>query len=329
MAVQVNTPAVMPAPPALPRVPPQPSTAPSAAHAPAASPATTLPQSKTPTRTPSAPSTTGPITVPSSESPTPVAPSAIAAAPLSASRSTPSSSAPPPQQYTLASTTKRPSDGETVPAKRFKSSYFETITILVGKAEDKFLVHKATICARSPYFAAACSMKWEQGQEGVVRLPNHSPKAFDMIVHWLYTDTLDLNIVELDWHAQPLYHVLVCIWRQAHHYQLFDLCNKTVDCMFARHRKFPDVRPSSNSLIDACALVSESGARRPLVDVAVWTFDGPAFDQLGAQLPKEVLLAVTRKLMAGEQKQDSNPVRKPRCHYHNHSEGDTKCTWDR
>lgn len=49
--------------------------------------------------------------------------------------------------------------------------YDSLITVLVGAGEERFTVHKDVICVKSKFFRAACSDRWQEGQEKVVRLP--------------------------------------------------------------------------------------------------------------------------------------------------------------
>lgn len=247
--------------------------------------------------------------------------------------------APPPP----SSAVKRPSDGEDSAAKRFKyvsisiglgrtkltpdrPDYSEVITVLIGKSEKKFIVHKATICSKSPFFAAACSGKWAEGQEGIVRLPGQQSRVFAMFLHWVYTQTIDMTIVNIDLEKGPSYLALLQLWATAHYLQAFDLCNKVVDTMFMRHRQFPTFRPNEDTFQFACNnTTEESGARRLLLDLWVFGCSSEYFEQEGPRLPSEITLAIAKKMIAGEQKSDCNPVKKARCYYHNHSEGDAKC----
>ena len=51
-------------------------------------------------------------------------------------------------------------------------------------------MHKDAICGKSKFFKATCSTQWREGQEKVVRLPEVGAKAFQIYVHWAYSDTL-------------------------------------------------------------------------------------------------------------------------------------------
>ena len=74
------------------------------------------------------------------------------------------------------------------------SSYSDTITILVGKDEQRFTVHKDIICEKSEFFQAACSQRRREEQEMVVRLPDlRAPYMFPVYMDWVYTDDMTLG----------------------------------------------------------------------------------------------------------------------------------------
>ncbi|EMC98134.1 hypothetical protein BAUCODRAFT_155354 [Baudoinia panamericana UAMH 10762] len=82
-------------------------------------------------------------------------------------------------------------DTDERPAKRLRPNYSDTITVYVGEDEQKFSVHEALICAKSPFFKAACGLNWQEGQQRVVRLCGRQAAPFLIYVCWVYTDKLD------------------------------------------------------------------------------------------------------------------------------------------
>lgn len=76
------------------------------------------------------------------------------------------------------------------------------ITVLVGAEEQKpFIVHKTTICGKSPFFTAACSEAWKKtkdGADGVIRLSLVEPEIFAIYLHWTYSTQIDVSLVEVD-----------------------------------------------------------------------------------------------------------------------------------
>ncbi|KAK4609409.1 hypothetical protein CLAFUW4_14611 [Fulvia fulva] len=115
-------------------------------------------------------------------------------------------------------------------AKRSKPDYNSIISVLVGEDEEEFKVHKTTHCDRSPYFKAACSTRWQEGREGVVRLPDHKLSTFAIYIHWSYTGELDVKLVGKGESGSPDSHEeLVRTWILAHYLGSLDLCNLVID----------------------------------------------------------------------------------------------------
>lgn len=71
------------------------------------------------------------------------------------------------------------------------------VSVLVGPDEQLFLIHEDLICAKSNFFAAACSdsKRWVEGKEKQVRLPEVNPSVFQSYLSWVYSTSL--NITEL------------------------------------------------------------------------------------------------------------------------------------
>lgn len=64
------------------------------------------------------------------------------------------------------------------------------IVVLVGRAEERFTVHKEIICAKSKFFKAACTERWLEGQQKTIRLPEVIPQIFQYYVDWVYTNNI-------------------------------------------------------------------------------------------------------------------------------------------
>jgi hypothetical protein len=74
--------------------------------------------------------------------------------------------------------------------------YNSTITVLVGHEEQQFTVHKDTICAKSKFFRAARSERWNrlsEGKEKAIKLPETSVRDFQIYVHWVYTSKIEVD----------------------------------------------------------------------------------------------------------------------------------------
>lgn len=51
-------------------------------------------------------------------------------------------------------------------------------------------MHKDAICVKSKFFKTACSTRWREGQEKIVRLPEVEAEAFQSYVNWAYSDNV-------------------------------------------------------------------------------------------------------------------------------------------
>ncbi|KAK5742357.1 hypothetical protein LTR17_003369 [Elasticomyces elasticus] len=81
-------------------------------------------------------------------------------------------------------------------AKRFRPSFNNTITVLVGEEQEPFVVHIDTICRRSDFFVAACRREWLEGQDKKIPLPGIEPNIFTLYANWAYSGVLDVEIVD-------------------------------------------------------------------------------------------------------------------------------------
>ena len=57
-----------------------------------------------------------------------------------------------------------------------------------------FAVHNELICHHTPFFQAATNGCWVEARSGIVKLPEHEPKAFEVFEHWLYISYLGTNV---------------------------------------------------------------------------------------------------------------------------------------
>jgi hypothetical protein len=64
------------------------------------------------------------------------------------------------------------------------------VSVIVGPAEKCFTVHNGVLCTISKSFRVACSTRWKEGQDKVVRLPDVDPTVFQRYVDWVYGDIL-------------------------------------------------------------------------------------------------------------------------------------------
>ncbi|KAM4065565.1 BTB/POZ domain-containing protein [Hirsutella rhossiliensis] len=69
-------------------------------------------------------------------------------------------------------------------AKLYNLGTYSDFTITCGSAE--YRVHKAIVCPRSRFFAAACNDAFQEGHNGVVNLPEDDPRIVRLMVYFFY-----------------------------------------------------------------------------------------------------------------------------------------------
>ena len=79
--------------------------------------------------------------------------------------------------------------------RRRTCNFTDQISVLVGHGGQLFLVHKDIICAKSDFFSAARSERWQRGSQQTIRLPDVDPSVFQSYLSWVYSTSL--NIAEL------------------------------------------------------------------------------------------------------------------------------------
>ncbi|SMQ56229.1 unnamed protein product [Zymoseptoria tritici ST99CH_1A5] len=77
--------------------------------------------------------------------------------------------------------------GEPTPNALPELDYTTLIQVLAGPEEALCFVHQQKICAKSPFFVAACSKDWKEGKQKVVRLPTIKHEIVTIYIHWVYT----------------------------------------------------------------------------------------------------------------------------------------------
>jgi hypothetical protein len=63
----------------------------------------------------------------------------------------------------------------------------EIVTVLVGPKRKRFHLHRDLICQRSPFMEKCLSKnRFSEGEKNELYLPEDDPKAFAIVVDWIY-----------------------------------------------------------------------------------------------------------------------------------------------
>lgn len=154
------------------------------------------------------------------------------------------------------------------------------LSVLVGKEEKLFIIHKDLVCAKSRFFTAACSRKeYIESQEKIVRLPEADAVAFQAYVHWVYSGIVQHDFEE-NTSLQEQYQRHVRLYVLADMLQDLGLRNKEMD-----------------AFIDACA----AAALLPGYELIKYTFDNtPESSLLRDMIVDRFIARYNRKSFAKE-----------------------------
>ncbi|EXJ60152.1 hypothetical protein A1O7_04304 [Cladophialophora yegresii CBS 114405] len=62
----------------------------------------------------------------------------------------------------------------------------DIISVIVGKQEVEFGIHKGILAAKSPFFEKCFGVGMKEANDNVVKLPEDDPEAFEAVVEWVY-----------------------------------------------------------------------------------------------------------------------------------------------
>ncbi|OQV00324.1 BTB/POZ domain-containing protein [Cladophialophora immunda] len=70
-------------------------------------------------------------------------------------------------------------------------SYADIVAVTVGKEKVKYRIYKQILVSKCPFFDKCLGAGMKEAQENAVALPDDDPKAFDVVVRWMYTGRLN------------------------------------------------------------------------------------------------------------------------------------------
>ncbi|KAL8951250.1 MAG: hypothetical protein Q9222_002752, partial [Ikaeria aurantiellina] len=72
------------------------------------------------------------------------------------------------------------------------------VTVVVGKTQTPFHVHKGLLCSKSAYFNAAFNSSFKEAVDGSIRLIDEDPNIFRYYILWVYNQPFDEDILDDD-----------------------------------------------------------------------------------------------------------------------------------
>ena len=226
--------------------------------------------------------------------------------------------------------------------------FTEEVEVLVGPEKKRFTPHKEILCARSTFFKAACSERWNDSKP--IELPEDDPDTFDIYLYCVYKDTVDVGDLltarpgegEYDPGVRMLSRFgcrLVATYLLADKLGDVVTANLVVDRII-RLRIEENMLPGIQAaLIVAQATHTASPLRRLLIDFYVHVASRDATKLLCGreEVPRTFICEIMdemKRLVLGDMKKPIEQVLDPhfqsinKCRYHQHDEKHKICGFD-
>ncbi|KAF8851451.1 hypothetical protein BDZ45DRAFT_149137 [Acephala macrosclerotiorum] len=186
------------------------------------------------------------------------------------------------------------------------SSPATAVSLLVTTTDDeveKFLVHKEYACAHSPILRAAFDGPWKEGRDQEFRLTSTTTRAARLLCRWLYSETHELNLVQLKPAECPTDEesleedlTLAETWVLADFLRIPRLQNDIVDYM---NRIAADLdRPPSSAVYEYIYenTAEYSALRKAIVILVVAVMDGFCIRRDADDYPKDMLVDIVETM---------------------------------
>ncbi|PMD26768.1 hypothetical protein NA56DRAFT_744085 [Hyaloscypha hepaticicola] len=114
----------------------------------------------------------------------------------------------------------------------------ETITMLVGEEEIRFLLHEKILCESSPFFELVCKSELMNDHVRMIKLHEDDPELVDIMVYWMYRKYLCLPVyyfntdpVSMTSSLNTPPGLLARLYTLAEKYQIHRLQNDIIDAL--------------------------------------------------------------------------------------------------
>ncbi|KAI9720198.1 MAG: hypothetical protein M1812_003016 [Candelaria pacifica] len=200
----------------------------------------------------------------------------------------------------------------------------EMVDLYVGPGRQLFRVHKGLLCYHSAFFDKAFDGKFKEGQEGMMYLPKDDPVPFEIVVTWLYRQSIDEIPTTGDVEAYASLEQTVDLYILADKLCINTLKNMAMD-------RLQRGLLSGNRIIDTeCTKVykstlADSPLRRFVARLTAWDLQGHWNTKLSEYVNEEADLDFAKDIIELLRNRSSIPdPRNPsKCEYHEHTDGET------
>jgi hypothetical protein len=157
-------------------------------------------------------------------------------------------------------------------------------------------VRKDVICSKSEFFRAACSTRWLEGQEKVVRLPEVKLELFQVYIDWTYTNTLIFGaVVKLTTSNKPSCRGLVDMYLLGDVLDDVKLRNKAMQ-LLSTHAT-TNQQPSNKTMRHIWRNTpTNSILRKWTVDITILKLNRKCFAKSAEELPAEFTFQIATRL---------------------------------
>lgn len=141
------------------------------------------------------------------------------------------------------------------------------MTLVVGKQEKAYVLHKDLLCFYSDYFRAAFDGSFKEAAERKLRIPDVEENVFERVQLWLYTRNLQLPTQD-----PKIFEVLVNLWIFGDQHQIPLLQNQVMDKFLAECEAADNIASYLIGTVYA-KTVSGSPLRKAFIEVVAWTME--------------------------------------------------------
>ncbi|KAL8708673.1 MAG: hypothetical protein Q9220_006498 [cf. Caloplaca sp. 1 TL-2023] len=169
-------------------------------------------------------------------------------------------------------------DPVSIVGRAFLRLWDSVVTILVGKTQTPFQIHKGLLCSKSTYFQAAFNGSFKEATDGSIHLIDEDPDMFQYYVLWVYNQNFQKDIEDDDcfylylmadkFGSEALQNLIMDTICDRCHNSNYDCGESGQDKVAKQYKEYP-VRPKTINFVYDNTLPG-SVLRSVLVDRFAW-----------------------------------------------------------